>query len=417
MSAQATTSVVSSGAHGRAALLTTATFSQLGASVMQQGTVVLGVFFAAAYQLNLTQMGALLAAMSLGQTLSGFGVGQLVDIWGPRKVLFFCTLNMCAATATIALNPGLIATGALLFVTGLALGAVPLSGTKAVLVMWPRERRGMPMGIRQMGVPLGALLASLALPTLASHVGVAPIYGGFTALLAVSGLLFCAVLAPQPIRPTRLQARLARGEANRMLTPAICGFLLVWGQYTLLTFTIPMLRTYGLSLFLAGGLLALAQVGAAVARLALGAISDRMGGRRENELLGITLVSVALCVTLTALPPHLPLLALATLWLALGASFVGWNALALTWAGERVSQAHAGTAIGLETSAVLCGATVTAPVIGAIVQLTGTYRAAWLTLAVVLGAAAVLLWMEKRRPEPAHAEPQLTDVSMKSQTI
>ncbi|HZC04691.1 MAG TPA: MFS transporter [Ktedonobacterales bacterium] len=419
MSAQATadTNATTGRTRSRGALLSAATLSQFGASVMQQGTIVLGVFIAAAYHLSLTQMGAVLATMTFGLMFSGLVNGPLVDLWGPRRLLFFGTIVISAAALAIAASPGLGVTVALLFVAGLALGTVPLAGTKAVLLTWPRERRGMPMGFRQMGVPLGALAASLTLPTIANSVGIHPIYLGFAVVVALCGLLFCAMLPSQTTRPSRHEARRAPGEARRILVPAIVGFLLAWGQYTLITYTIPMLRSEGVTLIVAGVLLAIAQVGGAAARLVLGHLSDRMGGQRARVMLGVTLIGVALAVILAVLPPHMPIALLAPLWFALGTAFVGWNALALTWAGERVTAAHAGSAMGMETSAVLCGATVSAPLFGAIVERSGSYQAAWLTLAMVLAVAAALLWTQTRRPEAHQADAPTTRLSADSQTI
>lgn len=424
MSANATTEASATASHAvnRAVLLSLATLSQFGASVMQQGTIVLGVFIAATYHLSLSQMGTLLATMTLGLMFSGLVNGPLVDQWGPRRLLFWGTIIVVAANVAIAVSPSLIVTIVLFFIAGLALGTVPLAGTKSVLVMWPRERRGMPMGIRQMGVPLGALATSLALPTLASHVGIRPIYAAFAGITALCGLLFCLALPAQTTRPSRHETRRAPGELKRLLVPAMVGFLLAWGQYTLATYSIPMLRGDGVSLFVAGGLLAIAQVGGAAARLILGHLSDRMGGQRAQVMLGVTLFGVALAVILAVLPRTTPLALLAPLWLALGAAFVGWNALALTWAGERVTAAHAGSAMGMETSAVLCGATVSAPAFGAIVEHTGSYAVAWLALAVVLAVAAALLWTQSRHPEarPPEARPPeapMTSVAEDSQVI
>ncbi len=87
---------------------------------------------------------------------------------------------------------------------------------------------------------------------------------------------------------------------------------------------------------------------------------------------------------------------LVVLWLAMGVTRVGWNALMLTWAGERVSVGDAGAAMGLTTSSVLAGAIVCAPALGLIVQVSGTYHVAWLTLAALLCVAAALLWREAR---------------------
>lgn len=411
MSANAATEARAASSHSgnRAVLLSVATLSQFGASVMQQGTIVLGVFIAATYHLSLTQMGTVLASMTFGLMFSGLVNGPLVDQWGPRRLLFWGTIIICAAALAIAASPSLGATIALFFIAGLALGTVPLAGTKAVLMMWPRERRGMPMGFRQMGVPLGALAASLALPTLASRIGIRPVYVGFAAIVVVCGMAFCLALPPQTSRPSRQEARRAPGEAKRVLIPAIVGFLLAWGQYTLITYTIPMLRSDGDTLFVAGGLLAIAQVGGAAARLILGHISDRMGGQRARVMLGITLLGVALAIILALLPRDTPIALMALLWFGLGAAFVGWNALALTWAGERVTPAHAGSAMGIETSAVLSGATVSAPVFGAIVESTGSYSVAWLTLAVVLAVAAALLWTQSRHPEERRHESKVIE--------
>jgi MFS family permease len=385
----------------RSILLAAATLSQFGASVTQQGTLVLGVFFAATYRLNLAQMGTLLSALTLGWAASAIVIGKLVDRYGPRRMLGIGTSILSGLAVAIALSNRLALTAALLFALGIVLGTVPLSGTKAVLVIWPREQRGLPMGIRQMGVPVGAMVAALVLPTLAERVGVRPLYFSLALLLAVSGFTFCAVLPPHRATPSTLAPTdhaLGPGAARYAL-PAACGFLLAWGQYALVTYTIPMLRDReGLAISTAGILLALAQAGGAAARMLFGHLSDRLGGQRDRVLLGAAIGAAALAVIVASLPMHLSLVILAPLWLLLGATMVGWNALALTWAGERVAVQHAALAMGTTTSAILLGATVSAPAFGLIVEMSGSYRIAWLVLALVLGCAALLLWLHARRP-------------------
>ena len=381
--------------------LAAATLSQFGGSLTQQGTVVLGVFFAAAYSLNLAQMGAVVASVTLGLMVSGLIVGTLVDRFGPRAVLFAGTICLTIIAGAVALVQTLVATVAMLFLLGLFLSVVPLSGTKAVLLSWPRERRGLPMGIRQMGVPLGATVAALALPGIADHVGPHRVYWGFALMLAICGLLFCGLLPRQPFGGARVVAaapvRLRR-EAPALLVPAVSGFLLAWGQYAVLTYTIPMLRSEdGLSLTLTGAVLAISQIGGAAGRTVLGAVSDRVGGRRDVVLALAAGAASLLAVVVALLPRHVSPVALFPLWLALGATMVGWNALMLTWAGERVSVSNAGAGMGLTTSAILFGATISAPIFGLIVQVSGSYSVAWLTLAGMLAAAAGLLWVESRR--------------------
>jgi len=385
----------------RSTLLAAATFSQFGASLTQQGTQVLGVFFAATYALGLGGMGTLLAVLTAGWVVSALFVGSLVDRFGPRRVLLVGTLLLTLLSSTLGITTSLPGTAVLLFLLGLSLGTVPLSGTKAILMAWPRARRGLPMGVRQMGVPLGAMVAALILPTLANRVGLHPLYFGFALLLAICGFTFVSVLPSEMPgdtleageTPTRLRA-----EAKRVTVPAICGFLMSWGQYSLTTFSIPLLHgSLGFSLAVAGILLAASQAGGAAARMLLGALSDRLGARREIVLTVTAATASALACVLAWLPHNIGIAVLAPLWVLLGMAFVGWNALLLTWAGERVSVANAGAAMGLTTSAILTGATVCAPIFGFIVEVSGTYRDAWLTLASLLLIAALLLWTQWRR--------------------
>lgn len=396
--------------------LITGTLSQAGASIAQQGTVLLGVFFAATYSLNLSQMGALIAAMTLGWVVGGLFIGSLVDRYGPRNVLLVGTLLLTAISCAIAVASTIAITALLLFLLGASLGAVPLAGTKAVMMAWPRERRGLPMGVRQMGVPLGAMVAALILPSVASRVGLHPIYFGFAAVLFTTGLIFCAALPAHrlaPVRRAQPAVRL-RSELSPVVTPALAGFLLAWGQYSVLTYSIPLLHGRGaMSLKLAGVALALAQIGGGIGRVLFGWLSDRLGGRRELVLMATAAGGALLACVLLLLPRHPSFAVIAPLWLLLGITMVGWNALILTWVAERVSVENAGGAMGLTTSAILFGATVCTPVFGWIVEVSGSYRTAWLALAILLAIAATLLWAARQRsstvtlPEDCRDEPAL----------
>lgn len=382
--------------------LTAATLAQFAGSSLQQGTFVLGVFFAAAYSLNLAQMGTAISSLTFGLIFSGLYMGSLVDIFGPRRVQLLGTLVLIVLSTGLALVQSLAATVILLFLVGVTLGSVPIAGTKAVMMAWPRERRGMPMGIRQMGVPLGALVAALVLPSVAGRVGVHQIYWGFTALIAVGGLGYAAMLPRYERRERTARAGNARlrAEMGRVVIPCVVGFCLAWGQYAILAYTIPALQiSQGLSLALAGIVLAVAQVGGALGRIVFGAISDRLQARRDVVLAAAAACATVLVIGVSLLPRGANMLILAPLWLLMGLTMVGWNALALTWVGERVSPHNAGAAMGITTSAVLLGATVATPVFGLVVEASHGFRAAWLLLAGVLGVATLLLFVVSRHTE------------------
>lgn len=390
--------------------LTFATLSQAAVTFAQQGIAVLGVFFVAAYHLTLPQMASVVSTVTLGWMLGGPVMGSLVDRLGPRLVVLSGTLAMSLTAAAIGSTRSFQLTWALLLVLGLSIGAAPSAGTKAVLMEWPAEKRGLPMGIRQMGVPAGSMVAALLLPTLAAAYGLHGVFRIFAAILLVCGLGFSAVLPPnrhgageRARRPARL-----RYEVRGIAAPALCGFLLAWGQYAVLTFTIPMLHgVSGLSVPLAGAILAAAQAGGACARIAFGAVSDRLNGRHELVLSAVAALATVLALIVALMPTHAGVPVFLPLWFALGVAMIGWNALLLTWAGERVSIANAGTAMGLTTSAVLLGASLSPLLVGRLVEATGSFRVAWLALSGILCCAALLLWMACRRSSRAPGRARL----------
>lgn len=383
----------------RALSLTLATLAQAGMTYVHQGVVVIGIFFVAAYHLTLAQMGLVVSFVSLGWMCSSVFTGILVDRFGAKIVLIYGTVLMSIAAGLISFTSTLVLICALLFVIGLGVSSVSLGGSITVMTAWSPEERGLPMGIRQMGVPVGSMVAALSLPTLAALVGLRSLFLIFALELLILGMSFAWTLPRMPPRqgPAVRAAGGLRGDLKRVIVPCGAGFLLAWGQYVLLTFTIPMLHTIGgVSVALAGVVLAMAQVGGGIARIGLGALADRLHGRHDLVLVATSATATALAVLVAVLPMRLPFFVLIALWFVMGIAMVGWNALLITWSGERVRNGNTGAAMGFATSFVLLGAIVTAPVIGLVIQTTGKYADAWLLLAAILFVATLVVWFGSR---------------------
>lgn len=252
--------------HGVAqvASLVIATTAQSGVTLVQQGVVVVGVFFIIAYHLTLAQMGAVVSLVSVGWMISALFTGMLMDAFGLRIVQFCGSLLMSAGALAISYTRSLPIICVLLVVLGLGVSVTSLAGTVMVIGLWSREERGLPLGIRQMGVPLGALAASLILPTLAASYGLSNLFRIFAVTLLVVGVGFSLTL-PRHSRDLHQQPRASVGDALRgtlremrqIVFPSLTGFLLAFGQYTLLSITIPMLHANAaLSVAAAGIILA-----------------------------------------------------------------------------------------------------------------------------------------------------------------
>lgn len=372
--------------------LAVALLSQTGMSFVQQGLVVAGTFFAISYHLTLGQMGLITSALSFGLMCSYALSGVLADRVGPRRLLAVgaSVMAVVSLTLTVVRTYDLLLLN--LFLLGAALAVAPSSGTKAIFSAFAGRPRGLVMGIRQTGVPLGAALSAWLLPVIVPRIGLSGTYITFAAELLATGWLFSLVMPSQPERSASSQHhRLELKHWRTLSRPVLVSFLMVAGQYILLTYTIVDLHTmHHLSLLWSGLILAFSQVTGGAARIVLGQWSDAIGGRRPPMLALAALVATGSAATVAFLPSNASIGVCLLVWGLFGIGSIGWNALALTWSGESVPPSHSGLAIGINGSVVFLGSALFAPLFGFVVDATHRFADGWLMLAFILLVAAVL---------------------------
>lgn len=381
--------------------LTLATLSQTGMSFVQQGIVVMGVFFAARYHLSLAQMGLVTTALSLGVMTSMVLMGAVVDRIGPRRLLFLGSVVMSGLALMLSLVSGFDVLLVLLFFLGVALAIAPASGTKAVFTAFQDRPRGMVMGIRQTGVPIGALLAASLLPRLITGVGYDGVFFLYAGELLVLGWAFSASMAHWPKSSLkRTGTRVGRPLLRVIWRPALVAVLLVSGQYVLLAFSLTDLhRVHHVSLVWAGLILAAAQLGGGIGRVVTGIISDRIGGRRPPVIIWCGIIAALMSFIVAFLPTTVPVGLLLIIWFVFGLGAVGWNALTMVWAGESVPAQHSGFAMSSVGTAAFFGSAVFPPLFGAVVDAMHRFYAGWIILGMVLTLAVILTWQFGRRPQ------------------
>ncbi len=370
---------------GPVSYLGLALLSQTGMSFVQQGLIVLGAVFLKVYNLNLTQLGLVTTALASGVMVSMVFVGGFVDRRGPRTILFWGTVLMTGLSLLLLLTRSFAYLLVVLVFLGMALATAPAAGTKAVFTAFHNRSRGLVMGIRQTGVPLGATLAAWLLPALALHFGLHTIYEVFSIELLVTGWVFCAAMYAWPTAPRRAAGWLPieRSEIRYLTRPALTAFVMSAGQYILLTYSITALEHHHIGIEVAGIILAASQISGGVARILLGQLSDRVR-HRSKVIAGVAVSGATIALIVGLLPTNASVWIVAVIWVIFGFSAVGWNALVLTWAGESVSSSNSGAAMSLTASFVFFGAAIFPPLFGAVVDLTHHYVFGWLMLMVVL---------------------------------
>ncbi|WIB28090.1 MFS transporter [Curtobacterium sp. MCSS17_015] len=331
--------------------------------------------------MSLAQAGLFAAAPTAGMVLTLIAWGAVTDRIGERVViaggLVLTTLAVAGAWLAAG-DPVLL--GLAFLAAGMTSASTNAASGRVVVGWFPRERRGLAMGIRQMSQPLGVTLAAVTVPLLAET-------SGIRAALVLP-LLLCALLAAlsvvgivDPPRPPAVLAAVTStaGAGTATANPYRSdGFLwrihavsvlLVVPQFTLSTYGLVWLVTLGWSTSAAGLLVGAAQFVGAVGRILVGLWSDRVGSRVGP--LRVVAVSAAVVMVVLALVDvtHLP--AAAVVLVVATSVTVADNGLAYTSVAEAAGPFWSGRALGAQNTGQFIAASAVGPGVGALVGLVG----------------------------------------------
>jgi len=355
------------------------TMLALGVAAQAAGTLVVSapallIPYLHAQGASLTQAGLLAAAPTFGMVLTLIAWGAVTDRFGERVViaggLVLTTLAVVGAWAAAG-NPVLLG---LAFLAGGMTSASTNAASGRVVVGWfPKERRGLAMGIRQMSQPLGVTLAAVTVPQLAEAAGIRSALVLPIVLCAVLAVL-CAIGIANPPRPARADAPVEH-VANPYRTNGFLwrihavSILLVVPQFTLSTYGLVWLVGLGWSTPAAGLLVGASQFVGAIGRILVGAWSDRAGSRVGP--LRIVAVSAAVVMGLLALVDTTHLAAAAVFLVVATSVTVADNGLAYTSVAEAAGPFWSGRALGAQNTGQFIAASAVGPGVGALVGALG----------------------------------------------
>ncbi len=371
-------------------VLVWASASQASVSVVNFGLPSIGPELRAEFGLSLAELGAVLTASLFGSGIALYAAGIVVDRNGGRRAtLAGSAIGACSlAAAAFAPSAGVLI--ALLVLSGIGMAAIPIAGIGSLFRVYPTDRRGFALGVRQMAVPLGGVIGAVLLPVLDAVGGARLAIGACAVPVAIAGILFATVAGGVPAAHERPPMGLRRIWSapgfQRLLV--VAAFYIVVLQ-ALLSFTVPAARDAGLSTFAAGAAFFVLNVTAGVARIVWGRLADRDGGTRRVQMLVCTGWVAASGGLVFALALHLgPAAAIAAVIVfAFGA--LGWNALVYVSAGEWTPPELAAQSVAVAATLVFVLSAASTPVMGALAAHAG-WNALWLTTAVLAAAGALV---------------------------
>ncbi|HLH68225.1 MAG TPA: MFS transporter [Candidatus Dormibacteraeota bacterium] len=370
--------------HGTAvSVLGVATLVQVVGALLSQSLAVLGPELIAGLHLSTAGFGLLLSGVNLGTLLALLLGGVGGDLLAARSVLAISAVGSGILVAVAGLVNSVALVELLLVAAGFTWGASIPAGGGVVARMAPASRRGLFVSIRQLGLPLGGVVAALLAPPVMAR-------GGWRAVFLLEGALFMvaalvAVRAPLP--RARVEQRL-RALTVRTLALGVGGALLGAAQWVFLGYlTLQLTRRFGMPFALAATVFLAAQACGALGRLVLGWVSDRHGGRTV-WLAATSLIGAGCLLLFGVLPPTAPALLLILLSLVSGFAVMAWNGMLIAAFAEAGPRELASTSIGAGLLLNRLGALVAPPVFGVVLGRSSP-SVAWMGTALVLMAAAI----------------------------
>jgi MFS family permease len=376
-------------------VLLAATFAQAGSMVSDQGIPVLLPFIKHDLNLSLPAAALLVTTMGSGRFIASLPVGQLVDRIGSRAVLG----GTCVVLSVVLGLASLANSLPLLVVLLVAAGAATAGTTSAGAALVARafaSRRGLAMGIRQSGVPLGGLIGGLLLPWIATAVS------WHWAIAASAAFALAGAIAVYVLTTDRDEARSGRPalglvvsllRSKPLIAVFVWGGVFVVGQYSFITLI--AVQEGGLALGVL--MVTFAQLGGALGRPAWGLFSDLIGQRRRLCMLLISAAAVACTMVIGRLQPSAGPGLLGAFAFAFGIAMIGWQGLWATSISEITGPGQAGTALGIGQMFIQVGI-VAGPAILALIIERGGFNFAWTALGVALLVATLPLLLIRNWP-------------------
>ena len=348
------------------------------------------------FALSRLDVAFIVPSVYVGGLLFSLPGGHLADRWGVRP-----TLLGALALGGVGLLAGAAAPRFALFLVCLVVAGSgwsvvnPVLG-KAIVDVFPVTERGIAMGIKQMGLTLGGVVAALVLPPIAARWG----WRAAVATCAVAVTL-PVVAAWRPLAPLAGPTVTAPPAAAMSWSwtrrPALlivfgAGVVLGMVQSAVLAY-LPLfsVQALGFSHVGTGILIAASQAGGAVSRLALGAASDRWSsGRRPPWLVFTSALAAVIFLVYAWVPSAAPLWA-GMLAFAAGVGAYGWVGIYFIISAEAGGATEAGLLSGVSFAAIVVGLLTGAPIFGMVLHAFDSYGAAWTVFAGFSALVAIVV--------------------------
>lgn len=387
-------------------VLLLATGTQASATLVTYGIGPLAFFWKRMYHLTQMETGILLSAVNIGPLFFMLFIGRLLNRYNERLLIGLGSILLGLSVLAVNTAGGFTELLFTLSMIGIFYSTAQPGGSKVIMKWFPKTLRGLAMGIRQAGIPIGGAMAGAIIPVVSIKYGWPSAVYVLSGLCIIGGLLFfifyrepslheAPSLAEPQVKSFRKQ--LQEIMKNKALYPVFfTGICMVSLQMVIVGhLTIFLAHNASLSPMLAGQIFSVSLFFGMLGRIILAAISDYFyKGNRRKPLLFSVLAAFASVFIFTMNIHTLPLWSLFLLSGWLGFFGIGWYSLFIVEVAEKSLADSVGVTVSFALTLNQFAIILAPPVFGFIVDLKG-YTLAWLSIAFLLLLSGIGLLKNK----------------------
>ncbi|EMY8534488.1 MFS transporter [Bacillus cereus group sp. TH43LC] len=388
-------------------MLIVATIAQTTATLITYGVGVFALFWKEEYALTNTESGLLVSVVNVGPLFCMLFVGRLLDQYNEKILISISSFLLGSLLLLTNIVSGFNGLLFVLLLIGMFYSVSQPGGSKVILKWFRKENRGLAMGIRQAGIPIGGALAGVLIPFLTVQYNMTYAINSIACICIIGGLLFF-MFYKEPY----VQEEARKGHNNisfwMELKVVICkkelypiyitGICMISLQMVLVGHFMKFLAgEQSITFIVAGTVFSVMFFSGMIGRIALATISDVLyKGNRRIPLFIAVCASIGLMLLLVMNIHTITSGVLYGVSALLGFFSIGWFSLFIAEVAELASEESVGITLGLALTLNQIAIIVAPVLFGYIVDEKG-YAYAWLCIVVLLSISAVSLYRKNKK--------------------
>ncbi|MFQ6176145.1 MFS transporter [Bacillus paranthracis] len=388
-------------------MLIVATIAQTTATLITYGVGVFALFWKEEYALTNTESGLLVSVVNVGPLFCMLFVGRLLDQYNEKILISISSFLLGSSLLLTNIVSGFNGLLFVLLLIGMFYSVSQPGGSKVILKWFRKENRGLAMGIRQAGIPIGGALAGVLIPFLTVQYNMTYAINSIACICIIGGLLFF-MFYKEPY----VQEEARKGHNNisfwMELKVVICkkelypiyitGICMISLQIVLVGHFMKFLAgEQSITSIVAGTVFSVMFFSGMIGRIALAAISDVLyKGNRRIPLFIAVCASIGLILLLVMNIHTIMSGVLYSVSALLGFFSIGWFSLFIAEVAELASEESVGITVSVALTLNQIAIIVAPVLFGYIVDEKG-YAYAWLCIVVLLSISAVSLYRKNKK--------------------